>query len=200
LYLFDELKSTFLERTRNVGLDFNPYVQSGASKITQVDPAELSPGEFAHNVCQQAEKDDSRVVVIDSLNGYLNAMPDERFLTVQMHELLGYLNSRGIITILVAAQHGLVGAAEGVPFELTYLADMVILLRYFEAAGTVRQAISVIKNRRAAHERTIREFEITTNGIRIGKALQEFRGVLTGIPVYEGQSSELLANKAHGDS
>jgi circadian clock protein KaiC len=200
LYLFDELKATFIARTRGLGLDFNPHLKSNVAKVTQVDPAELSPGEFAYKVCQHAEKDASRVVVIDSLNGYLNAMPDARFLTVQMHELLGYLNSRGIITILTAAQHGFVGAAEGTAFELTYLADLVILLRYFETAGSVRQAISVIKNRLAAHERTIREFAITSKGIRIGKALQEFRGVLTGIPVYEGQPGELLRKRAHGDS
>lgn len=199
-YLFDELRSTFLERTRSLGLDFDPYLKKDIVKIAQVDPAELTPGEFAYKVCHQAEKDNSRLVVIDSLNGYLNAMPNERFLTVQMHELLTYLNSRGVITILIAAQHGFVGAAEGVPFELTYLADLVILLRYFEAGGSVKQAISVVKNRRSAHERTIREFEITAKGIQIGKPLKEFRGVLTGIPVFEGQAGELLKKKAHGDS
>lgn len=199
-YLFDELKGTFLERARTLGLNFDPYLENGTAKISQVDPAELSPGEFAYKVSKQAEKENARVVLIDSLNGYMNAMPDARFLTVQMHELLTYLNGRGIITIVVAAQHGFVGAAEGLPFELTYLADLVILLRYFEAAGSVKQAISVVKNRRGAHERTIREFDITAKGIRVGKPLKEFRGVLGGTPVFEGQAGELLIKEAHGDS
>ena len=198
-YLFDELKGSFLERTKTMGLDFDLYLKKGTAKITQIDPAELSPGEFAHKVCQQAERESTRLVVIDSLNGYLNAMPNERFLTVQMHELLTFLNSRGVITILIAAQQGFVGAAEGVPFELTYLADLVILLRYFEAAGLVKQAISVVKNRWSAHERSIREFKISRKGIQIGNPLYEFRGVLTGTPVFEGQAGQLLKKKAHGD-
>lgn len=198
-YLFDELKGTFLERTKTLGLDFDPYLKNGTAKITQVDPAELSPGEFAYRVCQQAESENTRVVVIDSLNGYLNAMTNERFLTVQVHELLTYLNSRGVVTILVAAQHGFIGAEQEVPFELTYLADLVVLLRYFEAGGLVKQAISVMKNRWSAHERSIREFEIGKEGIHIGKPLHEFRGVLTGIPVFEGQADQLLG-KTHGHS
>jgi len=125
------------------------------------------------------------LVLIDSLNGYMNAMANERFLLIQMHELLSYLNERGVITMLIATQHGVVGNSETTPFELTYLADLVIMIRYFEAASTVRQAISVLKNRRAAHERTIRDFEISKEGIRIGQPLRNFRGILSGIPVFE---------------
>jgi circadian clock protein KaiC len=192
-YLFEELSTTLLERAQKLGMGLEPYIQDGRVAINQVDPAELTPGEFAYKVCQQVEKEKTRVVLIDSLNGYMNAMANERFLVVQMHELLSYLNERGVITILIATQHGIIGNTENTPFELTYLADLVILLRYFEAAGTVCQAISVLKNRRAANERTIREFEIAKDGIRIGQPLSDFRGILSGVPVFEGKSSDLLA-------
>jgi len=192
IYLFEELIATFLERAKKLGMDLEPHIKSGLVEISQVDPAELTPGEFAHRVCRKVDEANTRFVLIDSLNGYMNAMANERFLLVQMHELLSYLNERGAITMLVATQHGVIGGSEGSPFELTYLADLVIMLRYFEAASTVRQAISILKNRRSAHERTIREFEISKKGIRIGEPLHDFRGILTGVPVYEGKSSDLL--------
>lgn len=192
IFLFEELSATYLERAKNLGLDLYPYLKSGLVEISQVDPAELTPGEFAYKVCRKVDDDKTRFVLIDSLNGYMNAMTNERFLLVQMHELLSYLNERGAITMLVATQHGVIGGTEGSPFELTYLADLVIMLRYFEAASTVRQAISVLKNRRSAHERTIREFEISPKGIRIGEPLHDFRGILTGVPVFEGKSGDLL--------
>jgi circadian clock protein KaiC len=184
-YLFEELNTTFLGRAQELGMDFDPHIKSGKVEINQIDPAELTPGEFAYRVCQQVEKENTRLVLIDSLNGYMNAMANERFLLIQMHELLSYLNERGVITMLIATQHGVVGNSETTPFELTYLADLVIMIRYFEAASTVRQAISVLKNRRAAHERTIRDFEISKEGIRIGQPLRNFRGILSGIPVFE---------------
>lgn len=192
IYLFEELSAIYLERAKKLGMDLEPYVQSGMVEVNQVDPAELTPGEFAHRVCRKVDEEKTRLVLIDSLNGYMNAMTNERFLLVQMHELLSYLNERGVITVLVATQHGVIGSSENTPFELTYLADLVIMLRYFEAAGAVRQAVSVLKNRRSAHERTIREFEISKNGIHIGQPLRDFRGVLTGIPVFEGKTGDLM--------
>lgn len=191
-YLFEELNTTFLERAKNLGMDLESHVKSGKLEVNQVDPAELTPGEFAYKVRQQVEKENTRLVLIDSLNGYMNAMTNERFLLVQMHELLSYLNERGVITILIATQHGVIGSTENTPFELTYLADLVIMIRYFEAESTVRQAISVLKNRRSAHERTIREFEIAKDGIHIGRPLRDFRGILTGVPLFEGKTSDLL--------
>ncbi len=192
VYLFEELSTTYLERAQKLGMDLEPHIKNGLVEINQIDPAELTPGEFAYKVCQQVDKEKTRLVVIDSLNGFMNAMTNERFLLVQMHELLSYLNERGVITVLVATQHGIIGSTENTPFELTYLADLVIMIRYFEAESTVRQAISILKNRRSAHERTIREFEIAKDGIRVGQPLRYFRGILSGIPVYEGKNSDLL--------
>jgi len=191
-YLFEELRTTFLERAQALGLDLDRYLKNGALHVDQVDPAELSPGEFAYNVRQRVEKENASVVIIDSLNGFQNAMPSDRFLLVHMHELLAYLNSRGVITVLISTQHGIVGISEATSFELTYLSDLVIFLRYFEAAGKVRQAISILKNRKAGQERTLREFEINSKGIKVGKPLHQFRGILTGVPVFEGGSGELL--------
>jgi circadian clock protein KaiC len=158
---------------------------SGKLFIEQVDAAELSPGEFAHRVRSYVDEEDIRTVVIDSLNGYQAAMPEEQFLILHVHELLQYLNRQGAATFLALAQHGLIGDMKpGV--DLTYLADTVILLRYFEALGRVRRAISVIKKRTGAHEDTIREFRIGSNGLTIGPPLSEFQGVLRGIPTYFG--------------
>ena len=157
--------------------------------MQQVDPAELSPGEFAHGVRAAVERDGAGIVVIDSLNGYLQAMPDERFLTAQLHELLTYLDQRGVVTILVMAQHGFMGTAMNSPVDVSYLADTVVLLRYFEAAGAIRRAVSVVKKRTGAHEDTIRELRLSSGGITVGKPLSEFQGVLTGVPSYVGGSA-----------
>lgn len=151
-------------------------------------PAELSPGEFAHLVRRAVEEDGARFVVIDSLDGYLQAMTDERFLTAQMHELLTYLNQQGVVTLLMLAQHGFLGAQMGTPVDVSYLADTVILLRYFEAGGAVRRAISVVKKRTGFHEDTIRELRLSSKGIKVGNPLFEFQGVLTGIPVFVGSA------------
>jgi circadian clock protein KaiC len=161
-------------------------VEAGNIRVQQIDPAELSPGEFAHRVRQAVERDGARLVVIDSLNGYLQAMPDERFLTAQMHELLTYLNQQGVVTLLVMAQHGFLGMQMSSPVDVSYLADTVMLLRYFEAGGTVRRAISVVKKRSGYHEDTIRELRLSSKGIRVGEPLTAFHGVLTGVPVYTG--------------
>ncbi len=190
-FLFDEGVNTYLDRAAGLGADLRPDVEAGRISVQQVDPAELSPGEFAHNVRSAVDRDHARVVVIDSLNGYLQAMPEERFLIVQMHELLTYLNQQGVVTFLIVSQHGFMGSQMGTPIDVSYLADTVILLRYFEAEGAVRRAISVIKKRTGEHENTIRELRMTAKGIEVGKPLSEFHGVLTGVPTYTGERGSL---------
>jgi circadian clock protein KaiC len=166
-------------------------VDSGRIRVQQIDPAEMSPGEFAHLVRATVENDEVKVVVIDSLNGYMNAMPEERFLVLQMHELLSTLNQLGVVTILVLAQHGLMGPMQ-TPLDISYLSDAVLMLRYFEAEGRVRRAISVVKKRSGVHEDAIREFRLTTEGVKVGPPLTEFRGILTGVPTYAGGTNPLL--------
>jgi circadian clock protein KaiC len=166
-------------------------------RVCQVDPAAMTPGEFAHDVRRAVGEDGVKVVVIDSLNGYMTAMPDERLLTVHLHELLTYLGQQGVVSILVMAQHGLLGQAMESPSDVSYLADTVILLRYFEAAGAVRKAVSVVKKRGGGHETTIRELKVGAGGVRCGTALFDFHGVLTGVPEYRGAASPLLGEE-HG--
>jgi circadian clock protein KaiC len=170
-------------------------VHSGMIAIRQIDPAEVSPGELSHLIREAVEKAGVKIVVIDSLNGYLNAMPEERFLTIQLHELLMYLSQRSVATLLIGAHHGVIGSNMQTPVDASYLADAVLLLRYFENKGEVRQAISVVKKRGGRHERTIREFSMSEGSIRVGEALRHFRGVLTGVPVYEGSTDPLLGTE-----
>src|SRR6185295_1962305 len=166
-------------------------LRSGIVAIQQVDPAELSPGEFAVRV-QRGVEAGVKLMMIDSLNGYLNAMPGEKYLNNQLHELTSYLNQQGVITILILAQHELVSAAES-PVDLSYLTDTVVSLRYFEAAGEVKQAIAVVKKRSGYHEKTIREFKLETGkGIRVGPPLREFHGILTGAPEFRGTGRQIL--------
>jgi len=193
-YAFEESPDTLLDRMASLGMDLREHVASGKIRIRQIDPVELSPGQFAHQLQRDVEGGSARVVVIDSLNGYLNAMPSERFLLVQMHELLSYLATKGIVTVLTMAQHGIVGAAMQSPVDVSYLADTLVMLRFFEFDGAVKRAISVIKHRKAAHENTIREFRLSAEGVRIGAPLHHFRGVFTGVPVYRGEASALLEN------
>lgn len=192
LVLFEESCEGFLQRVSGMGMNFDRHVESGLLELRQIDPAELSPGEFSNRICDSVESRNARIVVIDSLNGYLNAMPSERFLLIQMHELLMYLGKRGVVTILVMAQHGMMGAAMQTPVDVSFLADTVILLRYFEAMGEVRQAISVVKKRRSGHERTIRELHLGSTGITVGVPLRDFQGVLTGVPRYRGAEGPLI--------
>jgi len=183
MFIFDESMPTLLTRTAGMGIELAKYVQDGTVTVQPVDPAELSPGEFAHSLRCCVERDGARVVVIDSLNGYLNATPEDRFLTIQLHELLSYLAQLGVATLIVGAHQGLVGGAMRTPVDTSYLADAVILLRFYETVGEVRQAISIVKKRGGAHERTIRDFKLTAQGIQIGEPLRRFRGVLTGVPI-----------------
>jgi circadian clock protein KaiC len=180
IFAFDEGKRSILKRAEGLCLDLNKFLKEGLIILNQVDPAELSPGEFMSLVCDAVNIGKARVVVIDSLNGYINAMPEERFLIIQMHELLSYLNQRGIATFLVVAQHGLLGTMNS-PVDLSYLADTVILLRYFEALGKVEKAISVLKRRSGSHEKTIRKITFTREGINVGEPLDQFRGILSGM-------------------
>jgi circadian clock protein KaiC len=184
-FAFDEGRGTVEARARTLGLPLEKHVGSGRIRFQQIDPAELSPGEFAANVRKSVEVDNARLVIIDSLNGYLNAMPDERFLILQMHELLTYLGQQGVLTILVLAQHGLVGPMD-TPLDISYLSDAVLMLRYFELAGTVRRALSVVKKRSGHHEHTIREFRLSRAGISLGPPLKEFSGIFSGNPRFVG--------------
>jgi circadian clock protein KaiC len=186
MFVFDESPQTLKTRCASLGIGLESYIDKELVSVHQVDPAELTPGEFTHAIRQAVVERGVKVVVIDSLNGYLNAMPEERFLTIQLHELLMFLGQHGVATILIATQQGLIGTQMNSPIDASYLADSVILLRYFEARGEVRQAISVVKKRGGRHERTIRELRMDNGQITVGAPLREFRGVLTGVPVYEG--------------
>ena len=189
LFIFDEELGLLFTRSKGMGIDLEAMRGSGNLFIEQMDAAEVSPGEFAHKVRSSVERENIRTVVIDSLNGYQNAMPEEQFLILHMHELLQYLNRLGAATFLTVAQHGLIGDMKS-PVDVTYLADTVLLLRYFEALGQVRRAVSVLKKRTGPHENTIREFSIDKNGLRIGDPLDKFQGVLRGVPQYLGGQTD----------
>jgi len=193
IFTFDESIATAVARGESLGLPIRALVDAKTLRFVQIDPAEVSPGQFACKVKDAVVRDHAKIVVIDSLTGYLNAMPEEAFLLNQMHELLAYLGQQGIVTLLVATQHGLVGAVQ-TPVDVSYLADSVILLRYFEALGSVRNAISVLKRRTGMHEKTLREYKLGRGGIQIGAALKDFQGVLSGTPSYVGTSGPLLGD------
>ncbi|MDB4929257.1 MAG: putative circadian clock protein KaiC [Myxococcaceae bacterium] len=192
LFTFDENLGTLLYRAQALGLDLATHVDNGTVQLQQVDPAELSPGEFVHRVREAVEQHGARIVVIDSLNGYLQSMPSEEFLVIQLHELLTYLSQRGVVTVLIATQHGLLGSGMSTPVDASYVADAVILLRYFEAGGRVRNALAVMKKRSGRHERTIREFTLGPTGFDVGAPMDHFHGVLTGVPTYTGESDPLI--------
>jgi len=193
LFAFDEELGLLFARTKGFGIDLQALVDSGDLLIQQVDAAELSPGEFTARVRHCVIANEIKTVVIDSLNGYQAAMPEENFLILHIHELLQFLNRQGATTFLTVAQHGLVGDMKA-PVDVTYLADTVLLLRYFEAVGEVRRAVSVIKKRSGPHEKTIREFEIGDRGLTVGPALTDFQGVLRGVPNFVGKGSGLMGD------
>jgi circadian clock protein KaiC len=184
-YVFDETTGTLCNRAAEMHLDLAPHLDSGRMHLEQVDPAQVSPGELAFDIRSSVEGSGTRVVILDSLNGYVTAMPHEEFLHLHLHELLTYLNQQGVMTVMILAQHGLVGPT-GAPVDISYLADSVIITRFFEARGTIRKAISIIKKRSGAHEATVRDLSMTSQGIQIGLPLTEFQGVLTGVPTYLG--------------
>jgi len=185
LFIFDESVNTLYSRCEGLSIRLKEHVDAGRISVRQVDPAELSPGEFADAIRAAVEQQHVQLVVIDSLNGYLNSMPDEKFLVVQLHELLTYLGQSGVATILVAAHQGMIGGQMSTPIDASYLADAVVLLRYFEMEGEVRQAISVVKMRGGEHERSLRDFSMRKGRITIGEPLRGYRGVLTGVPERE---------------
>jgi circadian clock protein KaiC len=192
IYMFDEVMHILIERSEKLCFGkpggFASYVTDGLLHAQQIDPAEMSPGAFAHEV-RRAVESGAQVIVIDSLNGYLNSMPQESFLTTHLHELFAYLNQKGVLTIMVVAQHGMLTAGTPGDVDVSYLADTVLLFRYFEANGEVNQALSVLKRRTGPHERTIRELRIDATGIRVGEPLRHFRGIMTGVPQYQSGSS-----------
>ena len=191
-YVFDETLVTLIARCATVSMNLQPYVDSGLLTLRQIDPAEISPGEFATDVRVSVEQRGVRYVAIDSLNAYLQAMPGERYLLLQMHELLGYLNQQGIITMLVLGQHGIIGEVQS-DIDISYLSDVVILFRYFEHHGEVLTAVTAVKSRANAHERSIRQFRLTETGVEVGEALRDFEGVLSGLPAYRGSTALLGA-------
>lgn len=196
IFAFDESHATLVVRMEALGIKFVAGTKAGQVRFQQVDPAEVSPGEFACWVRQAVEKDKASIIVIDSLNGYMNAMPEEHFLTAQLHELLTYLGRQGVTTLLVIAQHGMMGTNMQSPIDTSYLADSVVVLRYFEYRGRVKKAISVVKKRSGAHEESIRELRFDEKGIHLSEPLTKFRGILTGVPI-EIASEETTATEAN---
>ena len=189
-FLFDEGLATLLSRASAMAMDLEPFIDSGHLKIRQIDPAEISPGEFSSWVREAVIDLGASYVAIDSLNAYLQAMPGEKFLLLQMHELLTYLNQSGIATLLVLGQHGLVGEIRS-DVDLSYLSDAIVLFRLFEAKGELLTAVSVVKSRASAHERTIRQLRLGPTGVRVGEALVDFQGVLAGVATYSGSQAML---------
>ncbi|HEY1498534.1 MAG TPA: ATPase domain-containing protein [Acidobacteriaceae bacterium] len=186
IFTFDESLTTLLDRARGLGLDPDGVIDSGALHVEQIDPAELSPGEFVARIRSQVDKENLRVLVIDSMNGLLNAMPNEQYLAMQLHELFSYLGQQGIASIITLAQTGVIGTTMHSPVDVSYLADTILLFRYFERAGAIRQAISVVKKRSGPHERTIRELFLERGRVTVGNPLSQFEGVLTGVPKFIG--------------
>jgi circadian clock protein KaiC len=186
VFTFEESQQTFMERAKGLAIDLASPRACGLLEVTQLDPAELSPGEFVDTIRAAVEERNTRMVIIDSLNGFLQAMPGEQFLAIQLHELLTFLNQQGVVSLMVLAQAGLIGTAMQAPVDVSYLADTILLLRYFEAFGEVRQAISVVKKRSGRHERSIRELQLSSSGIRVGAPLRDFQGILTGTPSFLG--------------
>jgi circadian clock protein KaiC len=198
LFLFDERTRTFVERARKLEISLDEALGSGRLVLQQIDPAELSPGAFAARVVEAVDREGARMVGIDSLTGYINAMPAERLLNIHLHELFSYLGQRGVTSMLTLAQHAPFSESSVVA-DLSYLADAIVLLRYFEAIGEVRQAISILKRRSGAHEKTIREYRIRVGGLKVGSPLHEFQGVLSGTPEYLGAAGPLLGHTSAGD-
>jgi len=194
IYEFDERIGTLLTRAKAFNLDLQKYLDNGCLRIEQIDPAEISPGEFASRIRSEVETRGVRMIVLDSLNGYMAAMPQEQQLILQMHEMMSYLSQQGVVTFLINPQQGLLGTM-ATNLNVSYVADAVVLLRFFEADGRLRKAISVVKNRAGPHEDTIRELRIDTRGVRVGEPLTEFRGVMTGTPEYVGAGNPLMEDR-----
>jgi circadian clock protein KaiC len=189
--VFDEREQTLLARSRAMGLALEPYLDSGRLQLLQIDPGELTPSEFSHVLRRAVEHDNVSMVVIDSISGYLQAMSEERFLLLYLHELLQYLGQQGVLTLPIVIQQGLLGPQMKSPIEISYLADSVLLFRHFEYAGEMRQALSVYKHRSSYHERAIRELRMEPGKLVIGEPLKMFQGIMTGVPQYTGDAKQL---------
>jgi circadian clock protein KaiC len=194
VFLFDERVRAFMNRTEGLGIDLKPLLEAGTFVTQQIEPTEMSPGEFAERVVTAVEREGARLVCIDSLTGYLNAMPAEPLLNIHLHELFSYLGQSGVTSLLTLAQHSPFSEAHAAA-EVSYLADTVVLLRYFEAIGEVRKAISILKKRSGTHEQTIREFRIQRGGLEVGQPLRTFQGILSGTPQYLGKAGPLLGSE-----
>ena len=196
IFLFDERADSFVKRCDALDMELSQRLKTGSVTLEQIEPGEMSPGEFSHRVCQAVNDNGARVVLIDSLNGYLNAIPQVEEPLVRMHELLSFLNERGVATLLILAQHGIVGSHMVTPLDVSYLADSVLMLRFFEARGMVRRALSVMKKRTGVHESTIRELQLGPGRVHVGRALSDFEGVLTGVPRYLGPADSLTDERS----
>ena len=195
MFIFDEGLGTLFKRTEALGIPLRRHVDAGLIRIHQIDSAELSPGEFSHLIRRSVEENDARMIVIDSLSGYYNAMPEERLLSVHLHELFTYLRQQDVVVLLTLPQHGFIGPNVDAAVDVSYLADTVVLLRYFEVEGEVRKAISVVKRRSGAHESSIRELAMDRGGIRVGPTLKGFQGILSGTPLYTGAYGSLFKER-----
>lgn len=193
IFSFEESLGNMISRAKALNLDVEKYFKSGHISLRKVDPAELTPGQFASHLRTAATEDKTDMVIIDSLNGYLHAMPEQQFLMLQLHELLAFLGNNGVVTVMVLAQAGIMGSMQ-TPLDLTYLADTVLVTRYFEAQGTMKKAISVIKKRTGPHKDSLREYKVGKGGIIVGEILDNFRGIFTGVPVYLGDPSKIMQN------
>jgi circadian clock protein KaiC len=189
-FLFDEGLATLMTRCSALGMDIKPYLDNGMLSIQQIDPAEMSPGEFTSRVRQTVENDGAKFICIDSLNAYMHAMPGEKSLLLQMHELLNYLNQLGMITFMIVGQHGFIGDMR-TEVDMSYLSDGILLFRYFEFKGHILKAVSAMKSRTQAHEHAVREFRLSAKGLQVGEALQGFEGVMAGLPNYRGETPML---------
>jgi circadian clock protein KaiC len=190
IFTFDETLTTFLHRSAGLGIDIGGQIEKGQIDLFQIDPAEIAPGDFVHQIRRLVEEKKIKLLVIDSLNGFMNAMPGEDFLMLQLHELLSYLNQQGVTTIITLAQHGFLGSTMASPVDVSYLADTVVLFRYYETQGELRQALSVLKKRSGAHERSIRALSFSGGKLQLGPALTEFHGVMTGVPQMSLQTAK----------
>lgn len=199
MYEFDERIGTLIARAKAFGIDIQSFIDDDLMVVRQIDPAEISPGQLASMVREEVERNDAKFVLIDSLAGYVAAMPQEQQLMLQLHELLSYLSQAGVVTFLINPQQGFFGTMQTNGLNVSYIADVVILLRFFEAGGRIRKALSVVKNRSGAHEDTIREFRVDQRGVRVGEALSDFKGVLTGTPEYTGSRSPLMEDRGSGE-
>ena len=196
--LFDERRGTFFARAEGLGMDFKPYEEQGLVTMRTIDTGEISPGEFAHLVRHDTQEGSAEIVLIDSLSGYFNAMPEEKLLMIHMQELLSYLNRHEVLSLVVVSEQGIVGSVQQEEVDVGYMADTILLLRHFEAKGAIRQAVSVVKKRHGAHEHTIRQLFLSSKGVQVGEPIADFSGVLSGTPTFEGDFSAIIEKEERG--